>query len=579
MTRVVHVLWWSRKQDVVARGYWDQSWLEDVLAPSTWRDGVEVVHVYAAGDVPAGATVLLVVPARHHADRASVEELRFFVGDPAHERVVVMLTGDEEHRFPVHAIEGHVHLVWVQNPSSRVARSKARVLGCGYTTHVRTAVQATPAVGASQRDLVWSFQGQVTHARRREFAGAARSLAARDPMACALLESAGFTQGVDRELYADTLLRSMVVPAPSGPVSPDTFRLFEALEAGCVPIGDEWTDGTIDAGYLNALFGDDVPFETLVDWRQLAGAVSNVHRQWLYRAARTLSWWVRYKNRMARLLWTDLLGYDPMTVDDEITVLVSTSLHPACPDTRHVEATIGSIRARLPRARIVVMVDGVRAEQLDRVRDLDEYAYRLAWLANTKWRNVDVVVHDDHYHQGLMARRAMERDVVTPFVLFVEHDTPLVGEVPFEALVEPLRCGLAHVIRLHHEAGVHPEHAWLSPTTVPEVLLGVPLVPTMQWSQRPHLARSDVYRELLTTHIGAQSRTFIEDVLHGVFEVEWREEGVDAWAKRKLWLYAPDGSWVRSSHTDAREHDPKFDLVYAYDGDTPFGAPRPTAER
>ena len=29
-----------------------------------------------------------------------------------------------------------------------------------------------------------------------------------------------------------------MIPCPSGPATPDSFRLWEALEAGCVPIAD-----------------------------------------------------------------------------------------------------------------------------------------------------------------------------------------------------------------------------------------------------------------------------------------------------------------------------------------------------
>jgi hypothetical protein len=48
----------------------------------------------------------------------------------------------------------------------------------------------------------------------------------------------GFTQGDPHDLYYRQMADAKVAPAPSGPETPDSFRLFEALESGCVPIAD-----------------------------------------------------------------------------------------------------------------------------------------------------------------------------------------------------------------------------------------------------------------------------------------------------------------------------------------------------
>lgn len=572
----VWVLWWSRKENIIARGYWDQAFLEDVVAGVVWHAPMVVHHAYTVAEVPPGAAVLLVVPARHHADPDSVAELVRAV--LALQNVVVVLTGDEDHVFPVREFnERALATVWVQNPSLDVARSSWRVLGCGYTTHVRTAVLAASVEHVSNRDLKWAYLGQTTTPRREQLRDVLDGMEAFSPGSGRAVHSPGFTRGISREDYAATMLRARVAPAPAGPGCPDTFRLFEALEAGCVPVGDEWTKHETLTGYFEAMFGEAPPFPIVEDWAGLEPIVSDVSRHWPWRAARVLSWWGRYKHRTAKRLLVDL-GVNE-GVDGRVTVLMPTSPVPSAPSIATIEATIESVRRYLPYARIIVMCDGVRAEQLDRVRDYDEYCYRLAWQASTVWRNVDVVMFDEHQHQGVMTRTVIEQHVATPLVLFVEHDTPLTGDIDFAALERPLLADQINVLRFHHEAAVHPEHEWLSPSTAPRDIMGVPAIPTMQWSQRPHLARTVFYADILARYFGWESRTMIEDVMHGVCEVAWRTHGSAGHNDWRIFLYAPPGSMVRSLHSDGREGDPKFDMLYAYDGRTPFGAPTPTRER
>jgi hypothetical protein len=162
----------------------------------------------------------------------------------------------------------------------------------------------------------------------------------------------------------------------------------------------------------------------------------------------------------------------------------------------------------------------------------------------------------------------------------VEHDTPLVGpDVPWDRMTASILGGIANVIRLSHEASVLQPHAHLMLDSRPQEVAGLPLIRTVQWSQRPHLASTDFYRWMIRTYFGRAARTFIEDSIHGVLEVLWTEYREAGWEQFKLWLYAPEGDMKRSTHTCGRGDEPKFEPIWAYDGPTPVGAPRPTAER
>lgn len=69
--------------------------------------------------------------------------------------------------------------------------------------------------------------------------------------------------------------------------------------------------------------------------------------------------------------------------------------------------------------------------------------------------------------------------------------------------------------------------------------------------------------------------------MHGVLDYGWNKYGYQVWAERwRTFLYAPEGSMVRSLHTDGRGSEPKYEQVFEYDGDhVPEGAPYPTSLR
>ena len=75
---------------------------------------------------------------------------------------------------------------------------------------------------------------------------------------------------------------------------------------------------------------------------------------------------------------------------------------------------------------------------------------------------------------------------------------------------------------------------------------------TVQWSQRPHLARTDQYRLWIDKFFPVTSNTMIEDRLHGIVaNADWEEF--------KVAIYAPKGSIQRSTHLDGRGVDSKYE--------------------
>lgn len=100
------------------------------------------------------------------------------------------------------------------------------------------------------REKQWSFFGTDWKDRRNLLS----PLGANQPYACYLVESWDSEKKVQRKEYITTLLDSLFVPCPPG-LNPETFRLYEALECGCVPLYVKQGDADPYANWLQEELG------------------------------------------------------------------------------------------------------------------------------------------------------------------------------------------------------------------------------------------------------------------------------------------------------------------------------------
>jgi glycosyltransferase involved in cell wall biosynthesis len=588
---VTNVVWVSYHAQgdppIIPRGYWDQGLLEDLLAGRAWRlqRGRSFRHwlnFHIGGDHVASVTgdgAIVVVPARWHTAPEDIARLNADLAPLPW--VLLILTGDEEGAFPRQQVDHPNMLVWVQTPRPSTVGLDDRetvYFGCGYPPWLPALLDGH---GSETRPNGWFFGGQVNNSHREQCRSvlAARAMWVGDGKAAI---SEGFTQGLPPEDYVAEMMAAKVHPAPSGCYTPDTFRVWESLESGGLPIVDAAALPD-EPGYWRQVIGPG-PWRVLDNWRDGALMIAGALADWPGNANQAFAWWQRYKGNLAHRLEEDLVDLGTIALallaepepDDLITVLVSTSPVPANPSTDHLEETIASVRAQLPTAEIVLMFDG--PAEGDNAATYGEFTRRALWAANRRWHNVIPLVSTTHRHQAGMTRWALDH-IRTPLMLFVEHDTPLVGQIPWQGMCAAIGHGDANVIRLHHETSILEPHRHLMLDNKPTIVAGVALTRTVQWSQRPHLAATEFYRRVMPLYFGAEARTFIEDVLHGVLDVHARELGEAGWAEFRLWLYTPPGDIKRSTHIDARGHARKTPMIWAYDGPTPWGAPTPTAER
>jgi hypothetical protein len=565
VTDIVHVVWATSRTDVAARGYWDQALLIDLLERACWTPAHALHYEQVIGfdHLPDGQGAVVVVPGRMEptadwlADRVAMLPW-----------ALVIVTSDEEGTFPWRVLRNLDHpqlAVWVQTPHPELHHDADGFLPVGYPTGLREA--AEQLVSAGDRPLAWSFAGQITHARRRQMVAAARD-AAGDGL---LLETDRFADGMPQGAYWGTLADTQVAPCPGGPVTPDTFRVWEALHLGAVPLIDtEAGERAGMAGYWDLLLRgyERAPVPHVDAWPELPAWVDAATGAWPTSANLAGAWWIGYQRHLAYALDDTVrrlaqLDAEPTSLRDLITVVVPTSPVPGNPSTRHLVATLLSATvAGLQDCEVIVTCDGVREEQRHLAEPYAHAVHQLVTDATHHWPNVLPVVHGTHQHQARMLADAL-RLVRTPLVLYLEHDTPLEGTIPWEQLARTLLntdnaagTNVANLVRFHHEAQVLDEHRYLMPDTGPQLVGpdGLLLERCQQWSQRPHLARADYYRRILADHFDPDERHMIEDRMHSVLQT-------GHWTDHRVWMYAEpeaERGIRRSHHLDARGAEPKW---------------------
>lgn len=244
-----------------------------------------------------------------------------------------------------------------------------------------------------------------------------------------------------------------------------------------------------------------------------------------------------------------------MDWSDQVTFLIPTAPHASVPSTEMIEEVIASIRHYFPTSVIHLMADGCAdylAAISRRADNYHEYLNRCQTLCDYKWGNVRLQMFVKRTQQAEMTRRTLP-EVTTPYVFFVEHDTPLRTdrEWHWETLFKVLADGHANMIRLGYwEEGIHEAHEHLVRSRFE--MDGITFARTMQYSQWPNIAKTEFYRKMLSEKIPHGLVTMIEIYLYGP-----ALEDPDYY---NIVMYCPDGQGgttnQRFHHRNGRKDDP-----------------------
>lgn len=532
----------SFNPDSPARGYWDQALLEDILKNPVVKN------------VTAENGSIIVIPGAYQSKY--INEINQCLQQ--YDWVVLFITSDEESKFPIEQIVHKNIKIYVQYPK----RGRHDAYGkwpLGYTTETRKHV----SFGEKTIDVFYS--GQNTHERRDLCAKALIKAIDKYDINVNISHNDGFAKGYGQEQYMSLMSRAKVAPSPSGPISADSFRTYEALEAGAVPIADNISPAG-DHNYWEYIFGQ-VPFATLNNYDDLPGYIEDQLNNYPEINNKVMAWWLKKKRD---LMWQIIDDIQSLTYyapgapvhyhTNQVTAIIPVSPIKSHPSIEILEKTVRSIRTNLTECEIIITFDGVRAEQEHMRDNYNEFIRHALHMCNTEW-NAIPILFEHHTHQVGMARVALE-NVYTPNILYCEQDTPLVTDEPidWEYLVGEIAYNRANVIRFHFEGVIPKEHNHL--------MIGEPqdsLLKTVQWSQRPHLASTAFYKHMLRNNFSENAKCFIEDNIHGVIHNDYLEMGMRGWDMWKLFIYYPDPKNIkRSINLDGRDGAEKYDTTQIF---------------
>lgn len=267
---------------------WDQNMLDLLFANQLYPTGLITKRVEG---FPTGVDgCILIIPGQYWVDKAN----QISEAISRYTWVLAIRTGDEENLFDPERVFHRNLKWWIQTPQTGVDYDDARLFGVGFPPHFNQ-------LHEQARDTDVFLSAQNTHARRQEcFAKLGGLTVTKNVHA-----TPGFTQGMSGYEYAEAMCSAKIAPAPSGAASPDSFRVYEALEAHTIPIADDISPTHDSAGYWRMVF-PDAPFPILDTYDQLPGYIEDQLKGWPANVNRITAWWIRQKRAMSRWLIEDL---------------------------------------------------------------------------------------------------------------------------------------------------------------------------------------------------------------------------------------------------------------------------------
>jgi hypothetical protein len=130
-------------------------------------------------------------------------------------------------------------------------------------------------IKASKRKNVWSFAGSLKADRQIAIGEMSKLM----PFQLNVFEFFHDPNHLTPDGYAKTLSNSQFVIAPMGGCNIDSFRIYEALEAGCIPVAlDQHQAFKIHPNYWHAIFRQEAPMPFVVasTWGEAAQKVKAI---------------------------------------------------------------------------------------------------------------------------------------------------------------------------------------------------------------------------------------------------------------------------------------------------------------
>lgn len=204
---------------------------------------------------------------------------------------IVILASDEDSEWDWKACIPEHLKVWTQYYFRNKEEIKERLL-LGFPTRFPKGI-----VQMEKREIFCSFVGQVQNEHRQACVDELKKI---PNHFIKIAQYFGGVNGLDYPEYINILCNSKVVLCPSGSMCTDSFRVYEALECGALPIVEARSPrDEKHFDYWKEVGADVLP--CVHDWRDIKYILENT--ELIERKTKEcITWWINYKMELKNKL-------------------------------------------------------------------------------------------------------------------------------------------------------------------------------------------------------------------------------------------------------------------------------------
>ena len=152
---------------------------------------------------------------------------------------ILMLTSDETHQVPKYVEDDSVAYIFKQyipmiDPDNPQSVQTGNNVGALPLCHLKGVKNSD--IPITEREYDWSWMGQYDPYRRVEFKRCVDAICENDNLNKKVLWYEGWNNGVDSAEYSATINNTKIMPIPRGSASLESFRFFECMMVGAIPL-------------------------------------------------------------------------------------------------------------------------------------------------------------------------------------------------------------------------------------------------------------------------------------------------------------------------------------------------------
>lgn len=292
---MIPVIWWKQ-----SRGNWDHG-----IFLQTFEKYPDLFPQYNDKEIPDFRHAIVMV-----SGKPSIPELASYINRLKSATVILCSEEDAFFQWKKIVPKRDNFDVWTQyyNPLTKREIKERILLGAPYRIKDYKINKHLP------KKYLWSFVGQVQNPFRQQAVEVLSKMD--DGYLKGISGFGGYTpDGMDYQEYLDIMCQSKFVICPAGSMSVDSFRLYEAMECGAIPITDKraprdhpdhnyWSDVCPYNGLTYLWEWDEDILRSVFLWNEKppVSTIPLAYKNHIYTGPSHNYWWFRYKHELEEKL-------------------------------------------------------------------------------------------------------------------------------------------------------------------------------------------------------------------------------------------------------------------------------------